>query len=240
MMQETALRYWQVLVLGTVLISSPRALQGQDYIEADAILPQDKAIILFTRARCANYPTPGTAQLMVSTDGGRSWKKSGPALDGYEFTSVYQRDGKVWILGEHTAEGPAIDPFLFLPTDSPSRWNMKTIYWGSEELQRVASGEQGEFLAWIRHLELTYDGWAGPTYVHQSLDDGRTWKVLGRASKTKVKAKAPGSVDLGILKNPTWRVLNHSLGHGFRVQHRESPAFPWRTVAHFPGHPCPE
>jgi hypothetical protein len=239
-MKQTASCYWQALVVATLLISAARALQAQEYIEADAILVQDNAIILFTRAGCADFPPPGIAQLLVSTDGGRSWKKSGPALAGYEFTSIYQRDGKVWILGQHTAEGPATDPFLFLPTDSPARWKMKTIYWGNVELRRVALGEQSEFLAWIRHLELTDDGWAGPTYLHQSLDDGRTWKVLGRASKIQLKAKNPGFVDLAMLKSPTWRVLNHSLGHGFRVQHREKDDSAWRTIAQFPGHPCPE
>src|SRR5262249_52445638 len=119
MMQENALRNWQVLGFATFLVSAAPPLQAQENIEADANLVQNKAILLFTRAGCVDWPPPGIAQLLVSTDSGRSWNKSGPALAGYEFTSVYQRDGKVWILGQHTAEGPSTDPFLFLPTDSP-------------------------------------------------------------------------------------------------------------------------
>lgn len=239
-MQRVTWRDWRALVVAAFLASAAQTLQAQEYLEADAILVQDKVIVLFTRARCANSPPPGTAQLLVSTDGGHSWKKSGPALDGYEFTSILQKDGKVWIVGEHTAEGPATDPFVFVPTDSPSRWKMRTIYRGNAELRRLSTGEHGEFLAWIRHLDLSQDGWAGPTYVHQSLDEGKTWRILARAGKTQVKAEGPGFVDLGMLKNPTWRVRNDSVGRMFRVQHREGPPAPWQTVSQMRGHPCPD
>jgi len=174
---------------------------------------------------------------MVSTDGGRSWKRRGPALPGYEFVSFFEKDGKVWIAGEHSAEGPAIEPFVFIPAKLPLHWEMRTIYEGSGGLERIAWGNSGELIAWVPHLELG-DEWQGPTYIHQSLDDGRTWKTLGRAKKLKLE-KGLEFTDLTALKNPLWRITSSRNEMDYRVQHRETVNAPWKTVTHFIHHRCP-
>ena len=232
----------RTLSLAACTIVAASALLAQqnakDNVKADAILVHGKAILLFTRmAACDDNFVPGASQLLVSTDGGRSWQKRGPRLEGYEFDSVSVRDGKVWIAGEHTAEGPAIEPFVFVPAKSPLHWEMRTIYQGAGGLERVAWGSKGELIAWVPHLKLE-DDWKGPTYIHQSLDEGRTWKTLGRARKLKME-KGIEFTGLEKLKDPLWRIINSHYETDYRVQHREAENAPWKTVTSFVHRGCP-
>src|SRR5258706_437600 len=71
----------RTLLLVALATAAASALygQGQENVKADAILVQDKAILLFTRmATCDENFVPGTSQHMVSIDNGRSWQKRGP------------------------------------------------------------------------------------------------------------------------------------------------------------------
>jgi hypothetical protein len=130
------------IVAASTLLAQQNA---KDNVEIDAILVQDKAILLFTRmAACGDSFVPGAAQLLVSTDNGRSWQQCGPRLEGSGFASVFGRDGKVWIAGDHTAEEPATDPFIFIPAESPLHWEVRMIRQGNGGLERIAWGNKGE------------------------------------------------------------------------------------------------
>jgi hypothetical protein len=180
-------------------------------------------------------------QFHVSTDGGHTWKKHRTTLEGADFSSLSEKDGRVWLAGEHYAEGPEWNPFVFVPGESPTEWRMRTIYDGAGALRRIAWGTNGELNAWITHWQSTddprYDGWVGTTYVHQSLDGGNTWKELGRAKKIHLATGAEFT-SFDRLRDPLWRIARDRS----TVQHRESKDSPWKTAFRFSRRPfkCPD
>lgn len=222
-------RWAQFVLVAFLLLIATCALEGQGNVSADGVLVESNMTVLFTRAHCKESPPAGGAQLLISTDGGRSWKRRGPRLDGYEFDFASQKDGKVWIAGQHTAEGPETNPFIFVPGESGTDWQMRTIREGNGPLKRLAWGSKGELNAWIQHLRLADEGWAGPTYIHQSLDGGRTWKVLGRSRDLHLEAVE--FKDIGEIRNPLWRIVDARVKSGELIlQRRESKESPWKRV----------
>ena len=216
------------------VISSYKPL---DHIYATGLWAQPGRLLLFTEHRypCAfEDPHPDPVRMFVSTDGGRTWKKGGPGLDGDKYKFLSQKDGKVWIVGEHTAEGPDMDPFIFVPSETGDHWQMRTIYQGNAALDHMAWGSKGELFAWIEYARLS-DLTYGPAYIYQSLDGGRTWKTLDRASRHKVEV-AEEFKKISAHMDPLWRVVNRT--GGAAVQHRESEAAPWKTVWQSPSPPC--
>ena len=208
-----------------------------NYLSARGLWQQDGRILLFTDQDypCAfENPSYDPVQMFVSTDGGHTWKKGGPGLVGYEYMFLSAKDGKVWIVGEHTAEGPDMDPFVFVPAETGDHWQMRTILQDNAAVDRVAWGSKGELFAWLRYARLS-DLTYGPPYIYQSLDGGRTWKTLGRASTHKVEVSAEFR-EISRQMDPLWRVVN--LTRGAKVQHRESEAAPWKTVWRSPSPPC--
>jgi hypothetical protein len=177
------------------------------------------------------------AVLFVSTDAGRTWKRRGPWLEGYKFTFLYEKDGRVWITGEHTAEGPNMDPFIFVPTETGDNWQLHRIYEGPATIERIARGSNDELIAWIMEIApslLT----EGPVYIHHSLDGGKTWKKLGLARGRKVAVGAEFR-QITTHMMALCRVINLPQG-GFVVQHRDSESLPWETVSRFSPWRCPE
>lgn len=208
-----------------------------NYLWAKGLWQQDGRILLFTDQDypCAfESPSYDPVQMFVSTDGGHTWKKGGPGLSGYEYMFLSAKDGKVWIVGEHTAEGPATDPFIFVPSATGDHWQMRTILQDNAAVDRIAWGSKGELFAWLRYARLS-DLTYGLPYIYQSLDGGRTWKTLGRASTHKVEVSEEFR-KISTQMNPLWRVVNPT--RGATVQHRESETTPWKTVWRSPSPPC--
>jgi hypothetical protein len=196
--------------------------------EVYAVWTKDTFVLLYTGVRRCNNPYP-LPQFLVSTDSGHTWKKRRTTLEGgADFSSLSEKDGKLWMAGENTAEGPEWNPFVFVPGKSPTEWEMRTIYDGPGALKRIAWGANGELNAWVTHLRLGDDGWAGPTYVHQSQDGGHTWKELGRAKRIQLATGTEFTSFEG-LKDPLWRIVRDRS----TVQHRETKDSPWKTVFRF-------
>ena len=180
-------------------------------------------------------PPPGAAQLFVSEDGGKSWGKRGPQLDGSVFEYIYEAKGRVWIVGEHTAEGPASEPFILVPDESGLGWSVHVIYEDAAELESIVVQNNGDFGAWIRHLKLHDNGWTGPLYLHKSSDGGRTWRLVGRTNN------APANQAAGFKKietqTATWRVADQGNGVSV-VERRTDEHSAWKTVYRFPPNVC--
>jgi len=191
--------------------------------KSGAILcPWQSYSFLFTRmAACDDNFVPGASSFLVSTDGGRSWQKRGPRLEGYEFRFGVCEGWKGLDCGR-THRGRACNRtglFSFQRnrsftgrcgrfTRALAAWN--AFAWGSiGRADRVGPASQAR-----RY-------WKGPTYIHQSLDEGRTWKTLGRARKLKME-KGIEFHWLGKLKDPLWRIINSHYETDYRVQHREA------------------
>lgn len=200
--------------------------------EGKGIWAQGQTVLLFTKVRPCTSEIP-SAQILVSIDGGRSWTKRGPRVEGSDFEFLYERKGQVWIAGFHTAEFGA-DPFIMVPTDSSFNWNRYTIYEGSSFLERIVFQKKGQLIARVRYINTFDENWK--EYIHKSVDGGRSWSLVGPAPTL---GREPGVAFKRIeRKTPTWRIVDANDG-GFAVQHREREHGSWRTVSRFPSTRCP-
>jgi hypothetical protein len=215
--------------------SAAQAAADRELVRAQGILARGDAVVLFTQvSQCATVSEPAVpaAQIFVSTDGGKTWSKKGPALEGKEFQYVYDTAAGLWVAGMHTLEGPA-DPFLLVPSKAPFEWNIHVIYEGSAALGRLAFGENRELLARIIHVDLVNDRERG--YLHASSDGGRSWRMVGRAKRDYPK----GLREFAEIAKQTakWRVVDGDDG-GSRIEHRAGKREPWRTVSEFVAPSC--
>ena len=202
------------------------------------IWSHESDVVLFAQVYpCSReeLPPPGAAQLFVSRDGGVRWEQSEPQLDGSEFEYVHEEKARLWIVGEHTAEGPASEAFILVPDEESLAWSRHVIYEGGSDLEGIAISKPGDFIAWIRHLKLGDNGWNGLLYVHESSDGGRTWRLVGRAKK------APQNPGNGFKKiereSSEWRVAVKE-GGGSTIEHRVNDHSAWKRVAAFPYQAC--
>ena len=231
---------WRWLVLlATVAASLGLASAGQENVNADGIFVLKDAVFLFTTVQkvpdCNAQSQPAIARIYVSTDTGETWTKRGPELEGSQFEYAYERGGELWVAGEHTAEGPSIDPFVLVPGEAPSEWVVHKIYEGPSELEGIAFQETGELVAWVRHINVQADNLPGTTYIHKSSDGGRTWKTVGQV---KGLSNQPGRKFLKVKKqSKAWRVVDQG-DRGFTVQHRQGEQEAWKTVSQFHLYPC--
>src|SRR5262249_13580099 len=225
------------VVLVSVAIGICHAQAGA--IDVRGVWAQGNTILVFANVEPCNdsYPPPGVAVLMVSTDAGHTWKEGGISLAGYEFEFLYEKDGKVWIAGEHTREGPRTDPFVFVPV-AGNKWEFHRIDNSNETIDGMAWGSNGELTAWITEIRLE-DLERGRTYVHQSLDGGRSWKELGLARKHDVAVQNK-FIKISRHMQPLWRVVEMKTGSGSLLQHRDSETSPWKTVSRFTRWRCPK
>jgi hypothetical protein len=231
--------YRILLALAVALLLAPtRTDGGQENVAAYGIWVGNQTLVTFAQV----YPCPpndltppGAAQIFVSDDGGAHWEKRGPELDGSEFQYFRAIGDRLWVVGEHTAEGPAIEPFIFVPNEKGFDWTQHVIYKDAAELEGIAAQSDGGFTAWIRHLKLHDNGWTGPLYLHQSSDGGLTWHVVSRAKKVP---SAPRAGFKKIEKQAeNWRVREQESGVS-TIEHRADVHSEWKSVYRFPGNAC--
>jgi hypothetical protein len=227
------------VLLATVATSLALAASEHENVNPNGILVLNDVLVLFATVQkvpsCSVQSQPAAAQIYVSTNAGKTWTKRGPELEGSQFEYAYESGGKLWVAGEHTAEGPSIDPFVLVPGEAPSEWVLHTIYKGPSELEGVAFQENGELVAWVRHVNINADNLPGTTYIHKSSDGGRTWKTVGQV---KGLSNQPGRRFRKIEKqSATWQVVDQG-DRGFIVQQRQGEQTAWKTVSQFPLYSC--
>jgi hypothetical protein len=220
-----------VAAAGSAAHGSPET----DLVRATGILALGDAVILFTQVSpCAKASEPvlPAAQMFVSIDGGRTWSKKGPELEGDEFQYVYDTGAALWVAGMHTAEGPA-DPFILVPGTASFEWEAHAIYEGSAALGQLAFGGNGELLARIIHVDLVSD--KGRVYLHASSDGGRSWRIIGRTKSDYPK----GARRFAEIRKQTaqWRIAVREDSQ-FAIEHRAGTQQPWQTASEFPLPDC--
>src|SRR6185503_5956205 len=134
---------------------------------------------------CGAEPSLPAAQIFVSSDGGRTWTKRGPAVLGSDLEYVQASADGVWVGGLHTAEGPGIDPFLLVPTDAASSdWRLRTISEGPAELRGLARAGVSAIFAWIHRVDIHDKPIAKPDVTFHSDDRGDTWKAQDERARS--------------------------------------------------------
>jgi len=219
-----------LLTAALALSMAAAASAQQESVHGKGILVRADAVLLFADVKgCGSEPQIPSAEVLVSTDGGKTWQKHGPALEGSEFEFLHETPSGVWLAGIHVAEGPGTDPFIWVPAVEPYQWTHYAIYEGPSALQAIAVQSDGSLLAWVRHIDVHRPEWPGTVYVHRS-PDGRSW--------TTAKHREPTSEKLGTKfekiqpKNRNWRLTDWGDG-SFSVQ-RKSDDGKWQDVHLFP------
>jgi hypothetical protein len=223
-----------LLIVAGIVSAAPGAT-ALELVSAKGILARGDAVVLFAEiSHCATLSDPPApaAQLFVSTDGGRTWSKQGPELDGSEFKYAYDTTAGLWVAGLHTAEDLA-DPFVLAPRKAPFEWDLHTIYEGPADLGLVAFRSNGDLLAWVHHHDHRTDKWRD--YLHASSDGGRSFRTVGRAKPDLPKGLREFA---GIVKQTAeWRIVDRD-DSGFAIEHRAGARKPWQTMAAFPVQRC--
>jgi len=209
---------------------------AQENVGADGILLHGKTVVLFAHvSTCAAEGQIPAAQVFVSLDAGKTWDKRGPLIEGSAFEYVLDDGTTLRVAGSHTAEGPEIEPFLFVSTGDLSEWKLHRIYKGPSELKSVALNGNGHLVAWVKHIDPHQESWEGSTYAYESRDNGATWGVLGPVPNGTTTPA--GRVFSKIEKEDRgWRVVDME-GGGFEVQHLEVD-HSWKTAHKFPLQMC--
>lgn len=224
-------------LLSIVLAVSLTAVAlAQENVASDGVLLRGKTVVLFGRvSTCAAEGQIPAAQVFISLNDGKTWDRRGPLIEGSTFEYVLDDGITLRVAGSHTAEGPEIDPFLLMSTGDLSEWKLHKIYRGPSELRSVALNDNGQLVAWIKHIDPHRERWEGPTYAYESRDNGATWGVLGPVPKGTTTPA--GRVFSKIEKEDRgWRVVDME-GGGFEVQHLEVD-HSWKTAHKFPLQMC--
>jgi hypothetical protein len=201
---------------------------------ARGIVAGREPILVADVQQCTSEPTLPGAQLFVSSDGGKTWQKRGPAIEGAAIVYAQERHDGWWLAGLRMVEGPGTDPFVLVPDAAPPWWTLHTVHEGPADLRRVARDGDGGVLMWIRHIVVGDERWRGALHLHRSRDGGRTWTDDG---PRKESPAPPGARDFARIARRTasWRIADRADG-GFDVQHRGSGG--WQTTATFPWRAC--
>ncbi len=199
----------------------------------------ERTLILVYAHGCRGKESEESAQILLSSDRGKSWRSV--LKDARRSNLLYVSEPEKsdpWFAGYDYEEGPASDPFVLVPRSGAEGWELHRIYEGAAELDSIAQMDRGHFVAWVRHLKLTDKGWTGTEYVHSSEDGGRTWRQIGVAAKYRGPQKDSGFARIQKQEN-NWRVrdIEDKTG-GFVVDHSSDGGTSWSSVATFPARPC--
>jgi hypothetical protein len=238
----------RVLACIVILLASGSTTLGlnvlqDDTIKAIGIWEHGNSVLLFANNVACKEGIYLRPQLLVSSDEGKSWAQNGPDLYGYELKYILDAGQEVLIAGQYYIEGPTNNPFL-LVYRAGAEWQEFNIYDGAADLLALAQDElrPNRLLAWVEQIDMNReDDMYGPTLLYQSLDRGRTWKMVKKVKG--VPQEAPHLhffVDLP-LESGRWRVSEHDQPRA-RVEHIDETG-QWRVVTKLPlpiQETCPE
>ena len=175
-------------------------------------------------------------QTIVSNDGGRSWRKSGPRFVGRELMYLLDTGDQLWFAGENYAEGPTSSPFLLRFDPDSAEWpeleiESEGLSQGAD-LQALAQDTRNpnHFLAWITHLSID-DPEAAPVFLHRSLDQGKSWKQLQQVKRVPRSWKGFRFFKAPPMESGGWRIGSFTLP---RTLERLEPDGLWHTAVTLP------
>lgn len=215
-----------VLIALTCAICVASACAQQQTVEPRGLFAWgDSVMVIGAVQGCQGAYDP--VQAMVSRDEGKTWQITGPRTVGLSRDFVLDTGTELLIAGENIIEGPAHEPFLHVYRYAAEQWDEFEILGGSTELSALAlETKTGRLLAWIRHLELSDDGWTGPLFLHESVDGGKSWREVKKVAR--VPASRPGLrffLRFADEQGP-WRIVRTESAS--RLERREDAA--WKAI----------
>jgi len=125
---------------------------------------------------------PLRSVVLVSRDGGRTWRETGPAFAVSQAWNLrtFGRSN-VWVIATFTQEGCSTPEVLLTSDDAGRTWSTT----------RLDGASQGQPLCWVSrfgfddaaHGLLSVSGSMGKIYTYATEDGGRTWKRLWVANR---------------------------------------------------------
>jgi hypothetical protein len=130
-----------------LLVALPVFLQGVPQAERSdgkGIWARGNTVLLFTKVRpCIEEQEIPSAQILVSTDGGRSWTERGPRIEGSDFEFLHERKGNrsgLLVFIRRSLE-PIHSSWLLLPRSigTGTRFTKEPPIWNGYHFKSAAS-----------------------------------------------------------------------------------------------------
>ncbi len=162
--------------------------------------------------------------LLVSGDGGQSWREPNPripaaALDQIQFPDFQHG----WISGV-TLDPLAHDPFFLVTSDGGKTWRRRPVFnethYGSIQQFWFDSAKSGELI-----LERP-QGSTSVYEAYETTNGGDTWTILESGSRSPRLSKAPAK------DAASWRVRADATSKTNRIERRNARGG-WETLARF-------
>ena len=214
-------------VLGLLCaISAGSMIAQQNRVEPRGLFVWgDSVMVLGAVQGCQGAYDP--MQAMVSRDEGKTWHATGPHTVGLSRDFVLDTGTELLIAGENIIEGPAHEPFLHVYRYAVEQWDEFEILSGSTELSALAlETKTGRLLAWIRHVELSDDGWSGPLFLHESVDGGKSWREVKKVARVPASRAGLQFFQRFADQRGPWRIVRDE--HSARLERTDNKQ--WRTV----------
>lgn len=200
------------------------------WVHGDTVL----LFAMFPACKEEGGPSHTALQTLVSKDGGRNWAWRGPRLTWSYFEFILDTGDEIWLAGNnYNPEGPASDPYVLLFDADSMEWPQFQIFNGDDELMAVARDDRdnNRFLAWVNHLINSEE--TDPTFLHQSLDHGRTWHIVKQVKSVPRSAAGLHFFQEIPQQSGAWRISNTDQPRTSFLEHQE-PDGKWHPAARLP------
>lgn len=140
----------------------------------------NREALLFSRTiRCGHEDEPGAA-ILATTDAGRHWTQEWSSKAPVLFEFGYQKNGRAYLVGTESNEGPAYDPLLLVRL-ADGKWERASrMLTGPAKVERVTFAK-GQVVAVITAVDQRTEDWTGPKVVVKG-DGSKRWQRLKDAN----------------------------------------------------------
>ena len=222
---------WPAIVL--LASATGPTVRNTEAVSVLSVDPQS-ALVFAAERNCAELEHKSGSILIVSK-GVPGWRRIWGPKNSIEFQWALGGGHDIDVGAVAYREGPSRDP-LFLHIHKGQVAFSAKIVGGNAGLEGLYKGDGAGYVALVRQLKLTGDGWNGPLRQYISSDGGRTWRV----AETQGNVPTANAFVRLTTSSGSWTLAK--LPDGGRQLLEASPGgadTKVATVASFPWRPCP-